>query len=133
MDINELKRLLEVQAVTFVTVTKSRNWRFAIEYACTAKLVYPLGTVTLTLKHPHTCSELLLLRLLDDNRIPFQYDDLTAAADVFVSTASTDTVSLQRSPCQICGKTRFKTSRNCYNPSNHGNKPWSCLLQRVAA
>ncbi|SEH96440.1 hypothetical protein SAMN05660691_02439 [Rheinheimera pacifica] len=133
MDIKELKRLLEVQAVTFVTVTKSLNWRFAVHYSCTANLVYPLGHVTLTLKHPHTASELLLLRLLDDNRIPFQYEDLTAAAGFFVSTASTDTDSQQRPPCSICGKKRFKTSLNCYNPSKRSNNRWTCLLQRDAA
>ena len=133
MDINELKTLLAVQAVTFVTVTKAYNRRFFVEYSCTAKLNFPNGTVTLTLVHPVTRSELLLLRLLDDNRIPFQYEDLTANAGFGVSTASTDEQSQQRPLCKICGKSSFKTPRNCYNPSNAGNGPWSCLLMGAMA
>lgn len=133
MDINELKRLLEVQAVTFVTVTKSLNWRFSVEYTCTAKLNFPAGDVVLTFVHPVTRSELLLLRLLDDNRIPFQYVDLTANAGFVVSTASTDTQSQQRPPCKICRKTSFKTPRNCLNASPVANNTWQCLLQRAVA
>ena len=133
MDINELKTLLAVQAISFVTVTKSLNWRFAVEYTCTAKLNFPAGDVTLKLVNPVTRSELLLLRLLDDNRIPFQYEDLTVNAGFVVSTASTDTQSQRRPPCKVCGKTSFKTPRRCYNPSPAKNDTWQCLLQRDAA
>lgn len=135
MDINDLGKLRENKQPFSVRVVRDVNWRQAVEVCVYVSIpVAPRGEtpieVTFDFKHPALFSLATTLRLFENEQIPFELDDrLAASGSQSPDCEPASPQSQKRQPCLTCGKRQFKTSRNCLNPSNHGNKPWTCLLQ----
>ena len=135
MDINDLGKLRENKQPFSVRVVRDKNWRQAVEVCVYVSIpVAPRGEtpieVTFDFKHPALFSLPTAIRLFENENIPYELDDRLAAV-VSTSPELASPAGQQQQPCLTCGKRSFKTSRNCLNPSNHGNKAWSCLLQTI--
>ena len=136
MDINDLGKLRENKQPFSVRVVRDKNWRQAVEVCVYVSIpVAPRGEnpieVTFDFKHPALFSLATTLRLFENEQIPFELDDrLAASGSQSPDCEPASPQSQKRQPCQVCGKTSFKTSRNCLNPepNTHGQHAWSCLL-----
>lgn len=135
MDINDLGKLQQNKQPFRVTVLRALNWRNVPEVIVTCHIpMAPRGEkpleVSFDFKHPALFSLLTTKNLLDSHGITYELDDHLAVSGSESPDAKPGSLASQkRQPCKTCGKTRFKTSRNCLNPSTHGNKPWTCLLE----
>ena len=137
MDINDLGKLREHKQPFSIRIVRDRNWRHAVEVCVYVSIpVAPRGEkpieTTFDFKHPALFSLATTIRLFENEQIPYELDDRLAVV-VPTSPELASPAGQQQRSCLICGKTRFKTSRNCANPSAHGNKPWECLLMGVPA
>lgn len=133
MDINDLGKLKQDEQPFSVRIVRDANWRDAAEVSVTIFLPVTClngrqSEVAFDFKHPALYSLPTTLSLFQSLQISYVVDDRLAGSGS-TSPEHASPVNRPQRPCLICGKSSFKTSRNCYNPSNYGNKPWACLLQ----
>ena len=137
MDINDLGKLLDNKQPFSVRVVRDVNWRHSVQICVYVSIpVAPRGEIpietTFGFTHPALFSLPTTVRIFENAGIPYELDDRLAGA-VSTSPEPVSPAEQHQRPCKICGKTSFKTSRRCMNPTQpiNGNL-WSCLLMGPA-
>jgi hypothetical protein len=155
MTIQEVIQLHRAKAISSVKLIKKLNHRHMVEISVTAtvRAMTPqqeIVQVPFSLDHHALVSELWTMRMLDDNGIPFEHNDLTVSAKPTKSRSPQKAKSVRSNlskksansckNCTLCGKTELGLATGCYNPSvfSPADGDWICnvnlqLSQGVSA